>query len=78
MGQARKQRETGSKLCLFFYREYEGGMFLSKSRLTFNGQHGVISQKIEHFITTAERISNPIQVDKMCSEAGCGIRSIEN
>jgi hypothetical protein len=27
--------------------------------LTFNGLHGVISQKIEFFITTAVRTSNP-------------------
>jgi hypothetical protein len=27
--------------------------------LTFNGPHGVISQKIELFITTAVRSSNP-------------------
>jgi hypothetical protein len=32
------------------------------SRLNFNGLHGVISQKIELFITTAVRIANPIQI----------------
>jgi hypothetical protein len=31
-----------------------------KSQLTFNGLHGVISQKIELFIGTAVRTSNPI------------------
>jgi hypothetical protein len=30
-----------------------------KRRLTFNGLHGVISQKIEPFITTGVRTSNP-------------------
>jgi hypothetical protein len=32
-----------------------------KRRLTFNGLHGVISQKTELFITTAVRTSNPTQ-----------------
>jgi hypothetical protein len=32
-----------------------------KRRLTFNGLHGVISQKIELFITTAVRTSSPTQ-----------------
>jgi hypothetical protein len=35
--------------------------FPSKRRLTFNGLHGAISQKIELFVTTAERASNPAQ-----------------
>jgi hypothetical protein len=30
-----------------------------KRRMTFNGLHGVISQKIVFFITTAERTSDP-------------------
>jgi hypothetical protein len=30
------------------------------SRLTFNGLHGVISQKMKLFITKAVRTSNPI------------------
>jgi hypothetical protein len=64
MGKARKQYETGSQLCLFFDRECEGDVFLSKSRFIFNGLHGVISQKIEHFINTAERTSDPTLVDK--------------
>jgi hypothetical protein len=33
---------------------------LPKCRLTFNGLHGVISQQIEFFITTAVRASDPI------------------
>jgi hypothetical protein len=32
---------------------------LLKHRLTFNGLHGVISEKLEPFITTAVIISNP-------------------
>jgi hypothetical protein len=30
-----------------------------KRRLTFNGLHGVIAQKIQIFITTGVRTSNP-------------------
>jgi hypothetical protein len=38
--------------------EPEGGdMFLPKRRLTFNGLHGVISQKMELFTHTAVRTS---------------------
>jgi hypothetical protein len=33
--------------------------FPLKRRLTFKGLHGVISQEIELFITTAVRTSNP-------------------
>jgi hypothetical protein len=33
---------------------------LLKRRLTFNGLHGVISQKTEPFITTAVRTSDPV------------------
>jgi hypothetical protein len=33
-----------------------------KRQLTFNGLHGVISQKIERFITTSVRSSNPTEV----------------
>jgi hypothetical protein len=36
-----------------------------KRRLTFNGLHGVISHKIELFITTAVRTSNPIGHGKL-------------
>jgi hypothetical protein len=32
---------------------------LPKRRLAFNGLHGIISQKMELFITTAVRTSNP-------------------
>jgi hypothetical protein len=32
-----------------------------RRRVTFNGLHGVISQKTEFFITTAIRTSNPIR-----------------
>jgi hypothetical protein len=44
---------------LFFDPEDGGDMFLQKLRLTSNGLHGVISQKIVLFITTAVRTSNP-------------------
>jgi hypothetical protein len=37
----------------------EDGRVLPKSRLSFNGIYGVISHKVEHFITTAVRTSNP-------------------
>jgi hypothetical protein len=37
-----------------------GRYVLPKRRLTFNGLHGVIFQKIESFITTAVRTSNPV------------------
>jgi hypothetical protein len=37
-----------------------GQYFPPKRRLTFNGPHGVISQKIEFFLTTAGRTSNPM------------------
>jgi hypothetical protein len=33
--------------------------FSSESHLTFNGLHGVISQEIELFISTAVRTSDP-------------------
>jgi hypothetical protein len=36
-----------------------GEMFL---RLTFNGLHGIISQKIVLFITTAVRTANPTKL----------------
>jgi hypothetical protein len=39
----------------------DGGDVPPKRRLTFNGLHGVISQKIVLFITTAVRTSNPAQ-----------------
>jgi hypothetical protein len=37
----------------------EGGMFLQKRQLTFNGLYGVISQRIVFFMYTAVRASNP-------------------
>jgi hypothetical protein len=49
ISQARNQREAGRKqnmLSLFFDHEERGEMFLR----SINGLHGVISQKIEHFI----------------------------
>jgi hypothetical protein len=39
-----------------------GGMFLRKCLMSLIGLHGVISQKIEIFITTAVRILNPIML----------------
>jgi hypothetical protein len=36
-----------------------------KRRSNFNGLHGVISQKIERFITTAVRASNPISLNAL-------------
>jgi hypothetical protein len=50
---------AGSLFALFFDPDDADDMFPPERRLTFNGLHGVISQKIEAFITTALRISNP-------------------
>jgi hypothetical protein len=50
---------AGFLLGLYFDPEDEGDMFPAKCLLTFNGLHGVISQKIELFITTAVGPSNP-------------------
>jgi hypothetical protein len=50
MSQARNQQEEGRKLC---------EMCLPKRQLTFNGLYGVVSQKIELFITTGMKISDP-------------------
>jgi hypothetical protein len=36
-----------------FFEPKDGGHVPPKRHLTFNGLHGVISQMIEHFITTA-------------------------
>jgi hypothetical protein len=44
-----------------FYPEEGGNMFLLTS-VDLNGLHGYISQKIESFVTTAERTSNPTSV----------------
>jgi hypothetical protein len=45
----RNQHEAGGNLC----------SFPLKLQLTFNGLHGIMSQKIELFITTAVRTSDP-------------------
>jgi hypothetical protein len=45
-------------LGLLFDSEYED-MFLRNVRITFNGLHGIISQKTELFVTTAMIISDP-------------------
>jgi hypothetical protein len=49
---------AGFLLGLFFDPE-DGDDVPLKPRLIFNGLHGVISQKIVFFITTAVRTSNP-------------------
>jgi hypothetical protein len=43
----------------FFEPEDGSDMFLRNFSLLFNGLHGFVSQKIELFITTAVRTSNP-------------------
>jgi hypothetical protein len=46
--------------CLAFFNPEDGGDILApKHLLTFTEQHGVISQKTEHFITITVRTSNP-------------------
>jgi hypothetical protein len=45
-------------LALFFDPEDGGYMFPPKRQLTFNGLHGIISQKIELFVTNVVRTSN--------------------
>jgi hypothetical protein len=50
--------KAGSKQSSFFGHE-DGDDVPPKRRLTFNGLSGVISQKIELFITTAVRNSDP-------------------
>jgi hypothetical protein len=49
---------AGFLLGLFFDPE-DGGDVTPKRRLTLNGLHDVIPQKIVLFITTAVRTSNP-------------------
>jgi hypothetical protein len=49
---------AGFLLGLFFDPEDGGSIFIPKRPLTFNGLHGVISQKIYLFIITAGRTSN--------------------
>jgi hypothetical protein len=53
--QARNKYELGGQGA----RGVGGDMFTSKLRFISNGLHGVIYQKIENFITTAVRTSNP-------------------
>jgi hypothetical protein len=57
ISQARNQHEACSKpkLGLWRWRRYVP----PNHQLTFNGLHGVISQKTEHFITTGVRTSDP-------------------
>jgi hypothetical protein len=50
ISRARNQRES---------RWQADEMLTPKRRLTFNGLHGIISQKTDVFILTAVRISNP-------------------
>jgi hypothetical protein len=61
--QGRIQSETRSKqgfLAWHILRPWSWRLHvLSKRLLTLNQLQGVISQKIEHFVTTAVRISNP-------------------
>jgi hypothetical protein len=52
---------AGFLLSLFFDPE-DGGDVPLKLRLNFTGLHGVISQAIVLFITTAVRTSNPPQL----------------
>jgi hypothetical protein len=52
---------------LFFDPEDESDV-LPKRRLTFNGLHGVIFQKMVLFITTAVTTSNPTEDIFICSE----------
>jgi hypothetical protein len=52
---------AGFLLSLFFDPE-DGGDVLPKRRSTFNGRHGVLSQKMVLFITTAVRTSNPTKL----------------
>jgi hypothetical protein len=63
INQARNQRKTGSKqtfLAWLIFRPRRWRRHFPPERaLTFNGLCGVISQKIEMFITTAVRTSNP-------------------
>jgi hypothetical protein len=43
-------------------------MFLRKVEFTLNGLHGVSSQKIEVFITTAVRTSTPTEDKEILTE----------
>jgi hypothetical protein len=50
---------VGFFLDLFFDPEYGGDKFFPKRQLNFSGLYAIMFQKIELFITTAVRISNP-------------------
>jgi hypothetical protein len=52
---------AGFLLGIFFDPE-DGGDVPPKRRLTFNGLHGVISQKIVLFIATAAKASKPTKL----------------
>jgi hypothetical protein len=54
---------------LLFNLEVEANVSLKRS-LNFNRQHGVISQKIELFITTIVRTSNPTNINELYSRLG--------
>jgi hypothetical protein len=49
----------GFLLGLFFEPEEDRDVFLKDVRYNFNRLHGVISQKVQLFITTAVRNTNP-------------------
>jgi hypothetical protein len=53
------KQEARRNLCLMSVSCLWGRHVSPKRRLTFNGQHGVISQMTELFITAAVRTSNP-------------------
>jgi hypothetical protein len=62
-----------SKACYVFHADYLLGLFVDpedvgdksppRYQLTFNGLHGVISQKTVRFIATAVTASNPVQTE---------------
>jgi hypothetical protein len=54
----KQSRAHAGFLHSLFLNPEDGGDVPPKCLLTFNGLHGVISQKIELFITTAVRTSN--------------------
>jgi hypothetical protein len=70
--QVRNQCESKQSSALWFFAWFFLGPWRwrrydpPKRRLTFNGLHGFITQKIQHFITTGVRTLNPAQALK-CS-----------